>query len=66
MEDCIEVTDADGTPVDKLNELEVVNGFIWANIFPSNYIVKIDPETGKVVKKLDMSSLYYAEMNLVR
>lgn len=42
MEDCIPVTDQDGNPVENLNELEFVNGFIWANIFMQNYIVKID------------------------
>jgi glutamine cyclotransferase len=65
MEDCIEVTDNDGLPVDRLNELEVVNGFIWANVFTENYIVKIDPETGKVVKKVDLSSIVDAEMKRV-
>lgn len=40
-----------------LNELEYINGFIYANIYTTNNIVKIDPATGKVVAKIDLSSL---------
>jgi glutamine cyclotransferase len=40
-----------------LNELEYVEGFIMANIWETNNIVKIDPATGKVVGKLDLSTL---------
>ena len=61
MEDCIPVTDENGNPVDNLNELEYVDGFIWANIFMLNEIVKIDAATGRVVKRVDMSSLVDAE-----
>jgi glutaminyl-peptide cyclotransferase len=50
------VTDENG-PVSKLNELEYVEGFIYANIWETNKIVKIDPATGKVVGRLDLSSL---------
>src|SRR5258706_11024769 len=46
-----------GMAVDKLNELEFIRGFIYANIWTTNYIVKIDPSNGKVVGKLDLSSL---------
>lgn len=62
MEDCIDVTDENGNPLTNINELEYVNGFIWANIFMKNDIVKIDASTGQVVKRIDMSSLYDAEM----
>jgi glutamine cyclotransferase len=41
-----------------LNELEYVNGFIYANIWMTQFIVKINPETGKVVGKYDMKDLY--------
>lgn len=40
-----------------LNELEYINGFIYANIYTTNNIVKIDPVSGKVVGKLDLSAL---------
>lgn len=45
------------TPVDQVNELEYINGFIYANRYTKNYVLKIDPATGRVVGKLDLSSL---------
>lgn len=44
--------------VKNLNELEYVNGFIYANVYTTNFIVKIDEETGNVVKSYDLNSLY--------
>jgi glutaminyl-peptide cyclotransferase len=44
--------------VNNLNELEYVDGFIYANIFTTNFIVKIDSKTGLVVQKFDLSRLY--------
>ena len=35
-------------PVNFLNELEFVNGFIYANVYETSNIVKIDPESGHV------------------
>ncbi|HTH56478.1 MAG TPA: glutaminyl-peptide cyclotransferase [Cyclobacteriaceae bacterium] len=52
----IHVTDGDAK-VDKLNELEFVDGFIYANIWQTAFIVKIDPANGKVVGRMDLSSL---------
>lgn len=46
-----------GTPADKLNELEYINGYIYANVWLTNTIVKIEPGTGNIVGKLDLSSL---------
>lgn len=43
--------------VKKLNELEYVEGYIFANLWETNTIVKIDPENGKVVGRLDLSAL---------
>jgi len=37
-----------GKPVDKLNELEFVKGEIWANVFETDRIARIDPTTGEV------------------
>lgn len=37
-----------GRPVDKLNELEFVKGEIWANVFETDRIARIDPATGEV------------------
>jgi glutaminyl-peptide cyclotransferase len=52
----ISVTDISGS-VDLLNELEFINGFIYANIFTTNKIVKVDPGNGDVVGVIDLSSL---------
>jgi glutaminyl-peptide cyclotransferase len=46
-----------GYSEDNLNELEYIKGYIYANIWTKNYIVKIDPATGKVVGLLDLSSI---------
>jgi glutamine cyclotransferase len=50
------VTDNNG-PVGNINELEIINGFIYANVYTTNYILKIDPSTGKVAGRLDFSTL---------
>ncbi|ANE51879.1 glutaminyl-peptide cyclotransferase [Flavisolibacter tropicus] len=50
------VSDNNG-PVKLLNDLEYINGFIYANIFTTNSIVKIDTATGAVVGRLDLTSL---------
>ena len=52
----VSVTDEKG-PVSRLNELEYVNGFVYANIYETNMIVKINPASGKVVGRLDLSAL---------
>jgi len=44
---------------DSLNELEYIKGYIYANIWLTNNIVKIDPADGKVVGKLDLSTLAF-------
>lgn len=43
--------------VENINELEFIKGFIYANIWMSNIIVKIDPNTGDVVAKIDLNDL---------
>lgn len=43
-----EVT-ADGTPINQLNELEWVNGELYANVWGTDVIARIDPANGKVV-----------------
>jgi len=50
------VTDEQGR-VKMLNELEYVEGYIMANIWNTNMIVKINPADGKVVGRLDLSDL---------
>lgn len=48
---------ANGCPVEKLNELEWVDGEIYANIWQTNLIARIDPKTGEVRGFLDVSGL---------
>jgi len=45
------------TAITKLNELEYVDGYIYANIYTTDFIVKINPKTGKVVERWDMPDL---------
>ena len=44
--------------VDQLNELEYINGEIWANIWQTDMIARIDPATGKVNSYIDLSPLF--------
>ncbi len=44
--------------VDQLNELEYIDGEIWANIWQTDLIARIDPLSGKVNSYIDMSPLY--------
>ncbi len=44
-------------PVNNLNELEYAEGFIWANIWHDNRIVKINPVNGDVLGVLDFSTI---------
>ncbi|OFX85781.1 MAG: hypothetical protein A2W99_05585 [Bacteroidetes bacterium GWF2_33_16] len=48
----IEVFDNNG-PVKKLNELEFINGLVYANVYQTEEIIAFDPETGKVMKRID-------------
>ncbi|MGR9052065.1 MAG: glutaminyl-peptide cyclotransferase [Gammaproteobacteria bacterium] len=45
-------------PLSGLNELEYAQGLIFANVWPSDFIVAIDPENGRVVARLDLADLY--------
>lgn len=50
------VTDNNG-PVSNINELELIKGYLYANQWQTNYILKIDPSSGKVVGKMDLGSV---------
>ena len=50
------VTDNNG-PDSNINELEMIDGFLYANKWETNYILKIDPSSGKVVGQLNMDTL---------
>lgn len=53
----LEVKDHNDFPVYNLNEIEYINGKIWANVWTFDKIIVIDPENGKVEKEYDMSKL---------
>lgn len=44
-------------PILYLNELEYNDGYVYANIWTTNYVVKIDPKTGKVISKINFEGL---------
>jgi glutamine cyclotransferase len=46
-----------GRGVGKLNELEWIEGEVWANIWQTDYIVRIDPATGVVKGVVDLTGL---------
>jgi Glutamine cyclotransferase len=52
----LNVVDNNGS-LGQINELELVNGFIYANVFETYNIVKIDTATGHVVAKADLSNI---------
>jgi glutaminyl-peptide cyclotransferase len=47
----------DGRAVHRINELEWVKGEIYANIWVTNFIARIDPATGKIVGLIDLTDL---------
>ena len=48
-------------PLDRLNELEYIKGEIFANIWGADYVVRIDPATGKVTGVIDFTHLLAAQ-----
>ena len=53
----VSVTQSDGNPVNRLNELECVGDYVWANVWLTDRIVVIDPATGAVVAEADMAGI---------
>ena len=49
---------ADKTPIKNINELEYIKGFIYANVWLTDYIVKINPNNGNIVGKINLSALH--------
>ncbi len=53
-----EVTVLDeGVPVSQLNELEYIQGEVWANVWQTDLIARIDPADGRVVGWVDLTGL---------
>jgi len=53
------VTD-DGRPVPELNELEWIKGEVYANVYQTDRIARIDPSSGKVVGWIDLAGILSA------
>lgn len=53
----IVVKDDKAKPVMELNELEMVKGEIWANVWQSGWILRIDPADGKLLGRVDLNAL---------
>ena len=47
-----------GTPTFNLNELEYIDGFVYANQYDFPYIFKIDPATSLIVAKADLTTMW--------
>lgn len=52
----VEVT-LDGRPVANLNELEYIDGEVWANVWQTDFILRIDPADGTVNSIVDLTGL---------
>ncbi|HEY6505309.1 MAG TPA: glutaminyl-peptide cyclotransferase [Chitinophagaceae bacterium] len=52
----LSITEAGGLSFN-INELEYIDGYIYANQWQAPYILKIDPNSGEVVGKVDLTSL---------
>lgn len=52
----VTVTGASG-PVANLNELEWVDGFVLANVWGTDLVVRVDPESGRVLQTIDLAYL---------
>ncbi|MEV1121411.1 glutaminyl-peptide cyclotransferase [Actinosynnema sp. NPDC049800] len=52
----------DGEPVTLLNELECVDGQVWANVWQTDEVVRIDPANGQVTATVDLSGLRPADV----
>ncbi|HEV7903530.1 MAG TPA: glutaminyl-peptide cyclotransferase [Pyrinomonadaceae bacterium] len=53
----ISISDGAGAPVEKLNELEYIDGEIYANIWQTDRIVRIEPKSGKILGWIDLTGL---------
>jgi glutamine cyclotransferase len=49
-----------GTEIARLNELECVDGSVYANVWTTDTIVRIDPGTGQVTARIDAGGLLTA------
>ena len=50
-----------GRPIDRLNELEYIRGEVWANVWQTDEIVRIDPNSGRVTGRIELAGLLTRE-----
>lgn len=48
----------DGRPLNRINELEMIKGYVFANVWFDDNVYKIDPNTGTVVDTYNFAELY--------
>lgn len=53
----VAVLDDAGQPVSRLNELEWVGGEVWANVWQTDRIARIDPASGRLLGWIDLAGL---------
>ena len=46
-----------GKPLERVNELESVEGYLYANVWQTNQLIKLDPTTGRVQDTVDLTPL---------
>lgn len=59
----IKVIDSNHNAVNNVNELEFVDGYIYANVWYKNVLLKIDPNTGIIVNEWNLEKLAKAEFS---
>lgn len=52
-----------GRPLQQINELQYINGKVYANVLPTDYIAIICPETGRVTGWINLTGLYIRPKN---
>jgi glutamine cyclotransferase len=57
----IDVFDRAGSPLKRLNELEFIRGEIYANVWQTPYVARIDPATGRLLGVIDFTGLLAPE-----
>ena len=50
-----------GLPLPQINELECVDGAVYANVYQQEFLVRIDPATGRVTQYIDAAGLLTLE-----
>jgi glutamine cyclotransferase len=53
----IDVWDSLGNPLNNINELEYINGEIYANVWQTDRVARIDPFTGAIIAWIDLTGL---------